>query len=48
MKFGNEDIAKRFGLERARLFVGSFYRDSVIGRYEIEKPEWSKGGRFGH
>jgi hypothetical protein len=37
MKFEDENVAKRFGLELARLFVDAFYRDFVIQRYEIEK-----------
>src|SRR5687768_3105356 len=37
MKFDDENVAKRFGLELARLFVDAFYRDFVIERYEIEK-----------
>ena len=37
MKFDDKDVAERFGLELARLFVDSFYRDLVIQRYETEK-----------
>ncbi|HEX2933448.1 MAG TPA: hypothetical protein VHV54_27210 [Candidatus Binatia bacterium] len=37
MKFDEQEIAMRFGLELARLFVDAFYRDFVIERYEIEK-----------
>ena len=37
MKFDEQEIARRFGLELARLFVDVFYRDFVIERYEIEK-----------
>ena len=37
MRFDEQEIALRFGLELARLFVDAFYRDFVIERYEIEK-----------
>ena len=37
MKFDDKDVAECFGLELARLFVDSFYRDFVIQRYEFEK-----------
>jgi len=37
MKFDDQEVAERFGLELARLFVDSFYRDFVVERYEIEK-----------
>ena len=37
MKFDDEDVAKWFGLELARLIVDSCYRDLVIKRYEAEK-----------
>jgi hypothetical protein len=37
MTFEEEEVAARFGLELARMFVDVFYRDFVIQRYEIEK-----------
>ena len=43
MKFEDENVAKRFGLELARLFVDGFYRDFVIERYEIEKRRVQHG-----
>ena len=37
MKFVEQEVARRFGLELARLFVDVFYRDFVMERYEAEK-----------
>jgi hypothetical protein len=37
MTIDDEAVAKRFGLELARLLVDSCYRDLVIARYETEK-----------
>ena len=42
MKFDDEDVAKWFGLELARLIVDSCYRDLVMERYEIEKRRIQK------
>jgi len=37
MKVDDQEVAEWFGLELARLFVDSRYRDFVVKRYESEK-----------